>query len=119
MRRRCVALLSGTVKPLLKLVGRMQMLHSQIAAQQAATQLEGMQAPSDPALVFDEAVEEEISRAAAEGEEGEEDEEDEFDDDGEDDDGEEEDDEDEEGFGLGEGDGEEEDDDGDDDGFDF
>ena len=38
------------VKPLLKLVGRMQMLQSQIAAQQAATQLEGANDPSDPAL---------------------------------------------------------------------
>jgi hypothetical protein len=97
---------------LLKLVGRMQMLQSQIAAQQAATQLEGTQAPSDPALTFDEAVEEDLARA--EGEEGEEEEDDELDDD-EDDEGEEEDEEEGEedemfGLGEGEGEGEEEDD---------
>ena len=80
-----------TVKPLLKLVGRMQMLQSQIAAQQAATQV--AEAPSDPVLVFDEAIEEEVARA--EGEEGEEDDEDDGEED--DDDDEEDDDDDEMG----------------------
>ena len=100
-------------KPLLKLVGRMQMLQSQIAAQQAATQLEGTDAPSDPVLVFDEAEEEEEARAAAEGEDGEEDGEEDFDDDDEDEDGEEDDDEDGEEDGddmFGEGGDDEEDD---------
>ena len=105
-------------KPLLKLVGRMQMLQSQIAAQQAASQatLEGSNALTDAALVFDEAVEEEAR--AEEGEDGEEeDEEEDFDDDDDDDDDDDEE-EDDEMFGLGE-DGEEDDDEFDNDDLDI
>ena len=52
-------------KPLLKLVGRMQMLQAQIASQAAASQQDG--APSsDPLRTYDEAAEE---RAAEEEEE--------------------------------------------------
>ena len=99
-------------KPLLKLVGRMQMLQSQIAAQEAAT-LEGGDGPSDdPVLTFDDEVEDEATRDEEEegeedDEEGEEedDDEDDFDDDEEDE---------EERFGYGEGDEDEEDDDDDD-----
>jgi len=80
-------------KPLLKLVGRMQMLQSQIAAHAASGQMSGA-ASADPSITYDEAEEVE-----AEGEEEDEDEEDEDDEDDEDDEGEEEedDDEDEEG----------------------
>lgn len=69
-------------KPLLKLVGRMQMLQSQLVAQQAS-QSHVDNAPSDPALVFDEAAEEEeeAGHEGEEGEEGEEEDDDEFDDD--------------------------------------
>ena len=68
-------------KPLLKLVGRMQMLQSQIASQ-ASGRLEGAAAETGPLGTYDEAEEE-----ADEGEEGEEEEGDgEEDDDDEDDD---------------------------------
>ena len=92
-------------KPLAKLVGRMQMLQSQLVAQQAASQREGAAlAPSDPVLTFDEvAEEEEAARAEAGGENGDEDEDDgEEEDDDEDDEEEDDDDEMEEDddFGL-------------------
>jgi U3 small nucleolar RNA-associated protein 5 len=72
-------------KPLLKLVGRMQMLQAQMASQAAASRHDGAGA-SDPLFTYDEAAE------AAAVEEGEEEEEEDFDE-GESD-GEEEDDED-------------------------
>jgi len=56
-------------KPLLKLVGRMQMLQSQLVAQQTATQQEGG-APSDPVLTFDEVAEEEEAARVEDGQEG-------------------------------------------------
>ena len=101
-------------KPLLKLVGRMQMLQSQIAAHQEPS--DGGLLTQEPMLVWDEAEEEEKARLAAEegeeeGEEEEDEESGEEDDDDEEESGEEEDDDDEFGFGGGDDDddGEEED----------
>ena len=80
-------------KPLLKLVGRMQMLQSQIAAHAATGQLEGA-ASTDPSVTYDEA--EEVEAEGEEDEEGEEDDDEEDDEDDEDEDEGEEDDEDDE-----------------------
>jgi hypothetical protein len=100
-------------KPLLKLVGRMQMLQSQLVAQQAASRSDQSHALSDPALTFDEGLEEEEAAArgaAEEGEDGgEEEDEDEDEEDDEDDDDEDEDLEGEDDFGMDE-DGDDDDD---------
>tara|TARA_B110001452_G_scaffold12547_1_gene10333 strand:+ start:2522 stop:3175 length:654 start_codon:yes stop_codon:yes gene_type:complete len=72
-------------KPLLKLVGRMQMLQSQMAAQAAFGRMEGANGNAGPLLTFDE-EEEEAAAAQAEEGDGEEDDEDDFDDEEDDDD---------------------------------
>ena len=103
-------------KPLLKLVGRMQMLQSQLVAQQAASRSGQSHALSDPALTFDEGLEEEEAAARGAAEEGEDggEEEDEDEDEGEDDEDDDDDDDDEDlegedDFGMDE-DGDDDDD---------
>ena len=67
-------------KPLLKLVGRMQMLQSQMAAQVAYGRMDSNES-SGPVLTYDEEEEEEALQDDEQGEEEEEDDDDEFDDD--------------------------------------
>ena len=57
-------------KPLLKLVGRMQMLQSQIASQTAAGHMSGEVAAADPLVIYDEAAEDQRDEELEGEEEG-------------------------------------------------